>query len=50
MTPGGWIFMFFSNTFVVALLGYCFYRILMRPASTEHMHAPLEIDTRDREG
>ena len=25
----------------------CFYRVLRTPKSTEHMHAPLEIDTHD---
>ena len=37
-----------SVGFVVGLTGYCFYRVLKKPASTEHMHAPLDIDTHDR--
>lgn len=49
MTVQGWVFMLLSNAFVVGLLVYCLYRILTRPASAEHMHAPLEIDTADRE-
>ncbi len=49
MTAAGWIFMLCSLGFVVALAVYCFYRVLSRPAATKHMHAPLDIDTRDRE-
>jgi len=47
MTPTGWLFMLCSIGFVVWLTGYCFYRVLKKPASTEHMHAPLDIDTHD---
>jgi len=48
MTTAGWIFMISSLTFVIWLTGYCFYRVLTKPAATEHMHAPLDIDTQDR--
>ncbi len=47
MTTGGWIFMIGSITAVVSLLSFCFYRVLSEPQSTEHMHAPLDIDTHD---
>ena len=36
-----------SVGFVVGLTAYCFYRVIKKPKSTEHMHAPLEIDTQD---
>jgi hypothetical protein len=49
MTIGGWIFMVCSVGFVIGLTVFCFYRVLSRPATTEHMHAPLDIDTQDRE-
>ena len=47
MTTGGWIFMCGSIIAVVSLLSFCFYRVLRKPSATEHMHAPLDIDTRD---
>lgn len=47
LTTGGWIFMVTSIGFVLALIIYCFSRVLSKPASTEHMHAPLDIDTKD---
>jgi len=49
MTPAGWIFMVLSCGVVLALVAFCLYRVLTTPASTEHMHAPLDIDTRDTE-
>lgn len=47
MTTGGWIFMIGSISAVVSLLVFCFYRVLRKPTSTDHMHAPLDIDTHD---
>ncbi len=47
MTLAGWIFMACSVGFVVGLTCFCFYRVLAKPTSTEHMHAPLDIDTHD---
>ncbi len=41
----GWILFIVSNVLVVSLAGYCFYNVLVIP--TEHMHSPLDIDTRD---
>lgn len=49
MTLAGWILMLASVGFVLALTVYCFYRVLRTPAPKEHLHAPLDIDTRDRE-
>jgi len=49
LTTGGWIFMLGSLGFVLWLTFYCFYRVLSKPTAAEHMHAPLDIDTRDKE-
>jgi len=49
MRTGGWIFMLGSIGFVLGLTFYCFYRVLTRPSSAEHMHAPLDINTHDRD-
>ncbi|MBK9119966.1 MAG: hypothetical protein IPM18_10255 [Phycisphaerales bacterium] len=32
MEPAGWIVMLTSITFVVALVGFCYYRVLTAPA------------------
>jgi hypothetical protein len=47
MTLAGWIFMLGSISAVVGLVVFCFYRVLTKPSTTEHLHAPLDIDTRD---
>lgn len=47
MTAGGWVMMILSVGVVLCLTGFCFYRVLRTPKSTEHMHAPLDIDTHD---
>lgn len=49
MNPGGWILMILSVGSVMALLIFCFYRVLTLPGSTEHMQDPLEIDTHDKD-
>ena len=38
-----------SVGFVLALTGWCFYRVLRTPAPKEHIHAPLDIDMRERQ-
>jgi len=48
MQPMGWIFMIGSITAVVALVVFCYWRVLSRPRASGHMHAPLDIDTHDR--
>lgn len=49
MDPAGWVVMIFSIVLVVSLVTYCFWKLLTSPATdSEHMHAPLDIDTRDR--
>ena len=47
MTLAGWVMMILSVGFVLSLTIFCFYRVLRTPKTTEHMHAPLEIDTHD---
>ena len=47
MTTTGWIFMVCSVGFVVGLTFWCFKKVLTKPASADHMHAPLGIDTKD---
>ena len=49
MNTAGWIFMISSLVFVIGLVVFCFYRVFKAPQSTEHMHAPLDIDTKDNE-
>lgn len=49
MTHAGWILMLSSCGLVVCLMVYCYYRVLSTPSSTEHIHAPLEIDTHDQD-
>jgi len=49
MTTAGWIIMVCSIGTVVALLSFCFYRVLAKPNTTKHMHAPLDIDTHDQD-
>lgn len=48
MTTAGWIIMIASLTTVMGLVVFCYYRVLSKPSSLDHMHAPLEIDTHDR--
>ena len=49
LTVGGWTVMLGCVGFVCGLMGFCFYRILREPRPTEHHHAPLDIETHDRE-
>ena len=49
MNIGGWIFMICSITLVIGLVVFCFYKVLKTPQATDHMHAPLDIDTKDTE-
>lgn len=49
MTTAGWILMLTSCGGVVALTAYCYYRVLTAPSPIERIHAPLEIDTHDKD-
>lgn len=49
MTAAGWLFMLGSIALVVGLTAFCYFRVLSRPSSTKHMHAPLDINTHDKD-
>jgi hypothetical protein len=49
MTAAGWIFMLCSTGLVTGVMVFCFCRVLTRPPASEHMHAPLDIDTQDQD-
>lgn len=49
MTPTGWILMLVSCGSVLALTAFCYYRVLRTPRTIEHMQAPLQIDTHDKD-
>lgn len=46
----GWVIMIVSVGGVLALSGFCAYRVLvLPPIEREHLKGPLEIDTQDTE-
>lgn len=45
----GWIVLIACVGLVVGLCVFCFYRILREPSPSAHHHAPLDIDTHDRD-
>jgi hypothetical protein len=47
MTTVGLVMMILSNGLVLALTGYCFYRVCRAPEAEKHEHGMLDIDTRD---
>jgi hypothetical protein len=49
MTAAGWTIMILSVGSVLALVSFCFYRVLTLPPEVveEHLRSPLDIDTRD---
>jgi hypothetical protein len=48
MEPLGWLVMLVSVGSVLALTGFCFYRVMtLPPAEVDDLTSPLEIDTRD---
>ncbi|UCC30802.1 MAG: hypothetical protein JSU86_00710 [Phycisphaerales bacterium] len=49
LTAGGCAVMIGCITFVCGLMAFCFYRILHEAQPSERHHAPLDIDTHDRE-
>ncbi len=49
LTLAGWTMMVGSVGLVLALSAFCIYRALREPHPEEHMHAPLDIDTHDRD-
>ncbi len=49
MTTGGWIIMTLAVTGMTSLLAWCVYKVLSTPGSSQHMHAPTDIDPHDQE-
>lgn len=49
MTIFGIFMMIISNTLVLLLTGFCFYRVLAGHKNGHHEHASLQIDTHDED-
>ncbi len=52
MEPSGWFFLLTSCLSVTGLVVWCFYRVLTLPRDEpveEEFHAPLDIDTHEKE-
>ncbi|NLX23876.1 MAG: hypothetical protein GXY55_19665 [Phycisphaerae bacterium] len=47
MTLAGWLLMLISCGCVLILTTFCYYKVLTTPREAEHLHGPLDIDTRD---
>lgn len=47
MTTAGWIIMVGACGGITLLLAWCIYKVLSKPGSTDHLSAPIEIDTKD---
>jgi hypothetical protein len=49
MTLAGWIIMLAATGGITTLLGWCVYKVVSTPGSTEHLHSPVDIETGDRD-
>lgn len=49
MTLSGWVVMILSVGFVTGLFAWCVWRVMKEPEAPEHLRAPDEIDTHDKE-
>ncbi len=49
MTTGGWIVMTLSVGGMTVLLGWCIYKVIATPGSTERLHSQADIETPDVE-
>jgi hypothetical protein len=47
MSLAGWILMSCSVGLVLVLNAYCFWRVLRAPVTKDHLHAPLDIETKE---
>lgn len=47
MTIGGWIMMIVSVSGMTGLLGWCIWKVVSTPGSTEHLHSPADIEPPD---
>jgi hypothetical protein len=48
MTPLGWLIMAVSVGGVTTLFGWCIYRVVATPGSTDHLHG-FEVETPDHD-
>lgn len=49
MQPAGWALMIVSVGSVLALTGYCLFRVLtLPPVEAEDLTSPLELDVKDK--
>lgn len=49
MTTAGWIILVLACTGYTALLLWCIHKVVATPGAPERLHAPLDVDTRDKE-
>ena len=49
MTPAGWLIMIVAVGGMTSLLGWCIYKVIATPGSTEHLHSQADIETPDVE-
>ena len=49
MNSGGWIIMIVAVGGVVGFFSWCMYKVITTRESAEHIHSPVDIDTKDRE-
>jgi hypothetical protein len=49
MSIGGWIIMTLAVSGITGLLGWCIYKVVSTPGSSEHIHAQTDIDPHDQE-
>ena len=47
LSVGGWVTMVVAVGGVTLFLGWCVYKVLSTPGSTEHIHTQADIDTHD---
>lgn len=48
MTSAGLLVMIFAIGGMTGLLGWCVYKVMSTPDSTQHLHSPLDIDAGDK--
>jgi hypothetical protein len=49
MTIAGWIIMVLACVGITGLMLWCIRKVVVTPEAPEHLHAPLDVDTRDKE-
>jgi len=49
MNAGGWVIMIVAVGSVVAFFSWCMIKVITTRESTDHIHSPVDIDTRDQE-